>query len=198
MRLRKNAPLPMPRRPRARSTPHRLDQNAAGHRACVTDLCGQRHGGRPHPHRLAIWPGRPDRRAAPGHWTLCTATRDARRPSHWPRAWATRPTSAFIYCQVRAPEELLKDPWPGPVTLVMELSEELNKEKNPFTPFVGIWIPHHAFMQNLAQMFGGTSGPHQCQPQLPGQFSECQGVPRPSASFVPSHSWGTSWEWPEP
>lgn len=35
---------------------------------------------------------------------------------------------------MRVPEELLKDLLPGPVTLVMERSEELNKDLNPFTP----------------------------------------------------------------
>lgn len=49
------------------------------------------------------------------------------------------------------PEELLKDLLPGPVTLVMERSEELNKDLNPFTPvsqvfscdprlFLAIWL----------------------------------------------------------
>ncbi|MBZ3887578.1 YrdC domain-containing protein, mitochondrial [Sciurus carolinensis] len=42
----------------------------------------------------------------------------------------------------------------GPVTLVMECSEELNKDLNLFTPLVGIQIPpDHAFMRDLAQMF---------------------------------------------
>ncbi|EAX07318.1 yrdC domain containing (E. coli), isoform CRA_b [Homo sapiens] len=59
------------------------------------------------------------------------------------------------YCRVRVPEGLLKDLLPGPVTLVMERSEELNKDLNPFTPLVGIRIPDHAFMQDLAQMFEG-------------------------------------------
>ncbi|XP_019063247.1 yrdC domain-containing protein, mitochondrial [Fukomys damarensis] len=59
------------------------------------------------------------------------------------------------YCHVQVPEELLKELLPGPVTLVMERSEELNKDLNPFTPLVGIRIPDHAFMQELAQMFGG-------------------------------------------
>lgn len=35
---------------------------------------------------------------------------------------------------MRVPEGLLKDLLPGPVTLVMERSEELNKDLNPFTP----------------------------------------------------------------
>lgn len=35
---------------------------------------------------------------------------------------------------MRVPEGLLNDLLPGPVTLVMERSEELNKDLNPFTP----------------------------------------------------------------
>ncbi|VTJ52381.1 threonylcarbamoyl-AMP synthase isoform X2 [Marmota monax] len=66
-----------------------------------------------------------------------------------------RVADVYRYCQVRVPEELLKDLLPGPVTLVMERSEELNKDLNPFTPLVGIRIPDHAFMLDLAQMFGG-------------------------------------------
>lgn len=53
------------------------------------------------------------------------------------------------------PKELLEDLLPGPVTLVMQRSGELNKDLNPFTPLVGIRIPNHAFMQDLAQTFGG-------------------------------------------
>lgn len=34
---------------------------------------------------------------------------------------------------MRVPRELLEDLFPGPVTLVMERSEELNKDLNPFT-----------------------------------------------------------------
>lgn len=62
---------------------------------------------------------------------------------------------ACRYCQVRVPRELLEDLFPGPVTLVMERSEELNKDLNPFTRLVGIRIPDHAFMLDLAHMFGG-------------------------------------------
>ncbi|XP_057561732.1 threonylcarbamoyl-AMP synthase [Hippopotamus amphibius kiboko] len=66
-----------------------------------------------------------------------------------------RVADVYRYCHVRVPEELLKDLLPGPVTLVMERSKELNKDLNPFTPLVGIRIPDHAFMQDLAQVFGG-------------------------------------------
>ncbi|KAL1766662.1 yrdC domain-containing protein, mitochondrial [Sigmodon hispidus] len=63
--------------------------------------------------------------------------------------------NVYRYCQVRVPKELLEDLLPGPVTLVMQRSEELNKDLNPFTPLVGIRIPNHASMQDLAQLFGG-------------------------------------------
>ncbi|XP_037005168.1 threonylcarbamoyl-AMP synthase isoform X2 [Artibeus jamaicensis] len=53
-----------------------------------------------------------------------------------------RVADVYRYCHVRVPEVLLKDLLPGPVTLVMERSEGLNKDLNPFTP-------------DLAQMFGG-------------------------------------------
>ncbi|KAH0503246.1 YrdC domain-containing protein, mitochondrial [Microtus ochrogaster] len=66
-----------------------------------------------------------------------------------------RVADVYRYCQVRVPKELLEDLLPGPVTLVMQRSGELNKDLNPFTPLVGIRIPNHAFMQDLAQMFGG-------------------------------------------
>ena len=38
------------------------------------------------------------------------------------------------YCDVKVKEELLADLLPGPVTLVFERSEVLNKDLNPFTP----------------------------------------------------------------
>lgn len=34
---------------------------------------------------------------------------------------------------MNVPDELLRDLLPGPVTLVLERSEELNKDLNPFT-----------------------------------------------------------------
>lgn len=37
------------------------------------------------------------------------------------------------YCHVNVPDELLQDLLPGPVTLVLKRSEELNKDLNPFT-----------------------------------------------------------------
>ncbi|XP_078001587.1 threonylcarbamoyl-AMP synthase isoform X2 [Phascolarctos cinereus] len=66
-----------------------------------------------------------------------------------------RVADIYRYCQVRVPREVLEDLLPGPVTLVMERSGELNKDLNPFTPLVGVRIPDHAFMKDLAQMFSG-------------------------------------------
>ncbi|XP_019513852.1 PREDICTED: yrdC domain-containing protein, mitochondrial isoform X2 [Hipposideros armiger] len=51
-----------------------------------------------------------------------------------------RVADVYRYCHVRVPEGLLKDLLPGPVTLVMERSEELNKDLNPFThEFQDLW-----------------------------------------------------------
>ncbi|XP_077152057.1 threonylcarbamoyl-AMP synthase [Ranitomeya variabilis] len=58
----------------------------------------------------------------------------------------------YRYCQVNVPDQLLRDLLPGPVTLVMERSEELNKELNPYTSLVGVRIPDHAFIRQLAQI----------------------------------------------
>ncbi|XP_054079927.1 threonylcarbamoyl-AMP synthase isoform X2 [Rissa tridactyla] len=46
----------------------------------------------------------------------------------------------YRYCQVNVPDELLRDLLPGPVTLVLKRSEELNKDLNPFTSeFQDLW-----------------------------------------------------------
>ncbi|XP_053310539.1 threonylcarbamoyl-AMP synthase [Spea bombifrons] len=58
----------------------------------------------------------------------------------------------YRYCQVNVPDQLLHDLLPGPVTLVLERSEGLNKELNPFTSLVGVRIPDHAFIRQLAQL----------------------------------------------
>ncbi|KAM9369664.1 threonylcarbamoyl-AMP synthase [Phaethornis superciliosus] len=61
----------------------------------------------------------------------------------------------FRYCRVEVPEELLHDLLPGPVTLVLERSEELNKELNPFTSLVGVRVPNHPFIRELARACSG-------------------------------------------
>ncbi|XP_066573844.1 threonylcarbamoyl-AMP synthase [Amia ocellicauda] len=61
----------------------------------------------------------------------------------------------YKFCKVTVPDPLLRELLPGPVTLVMERSAELNPDLNPFTPLVGVRIPGHAFMRKLAQQCGG-------------------------------------------
>ncbi|XP_075962818.1 threonylcarbamoyl-AMP synthase-like [Anarhichas minor] len=58
----------------------------------------------------------------------------------------------YKYCKVKVKEELLRDLLPGPVTLVLERSEVLNKDLNPFTSIVGVRIPDYVFMRRLCQM----------------------------------------------
>ncbi|XP_043939528.1 yrdC domain-containing protein, mitochondrial [Protopterus annectens] len=57
----------------------------------------------------------------------------------------------YRFCKVTVPDHLLQDLLPGPVTLVFERLEALNKNLNPFTHLVGVRIPDHAFMQELAR-----------------------------------------------
>uniref|UniRef100_A0A8B9VMA6 Threonylcarbamoyl-AMP synthase n=1 Tax=Anas zonorhyncha TaxID=75864 RepID=A0A8B9VMA6_9AVES len=54
----------------------------------------------------------------------------------------------YRYCHVNVPDELLRDLLPGPVTLVLKRSEELNKDLNPFTS-VGLYHGMHL------RVFGG-------------------------------------------
>uniref|UniRef100_A0A8C5UAJ5 Threonylcarbamoyl-AMP synthase n=1 Tax=Malurus cyaneus samueli TaxID=2593467 RepID=A0A8C5UAJ5_9PASS len=61
----------------------------------------------------------------------------------------------YRYCHVNVPDELLRDLLPGPVTLVLRRSEELNKDLNPFTSLVGVRIPNHPFMRDLARACSG-------------------------------------------
>ncbi|XP_062365047.1 threonylcarbamoyl-AMP synthase [Cinclus cinclus] len=61
----------------------------------------------------------------------------------------------YRYCHVNVPDELLRDLLPGPVTLVLQRSEELNKDLNPFTSLVGVRIPDHPFMRDLARACSG-------------------------------------------
>ncbi|XP_060039967.1 threonylcarbamoyl-AMP synthase isoform X3 [Erinaceus europaeus] len=53
-----------------------------------------------------------------------------------------RVADVYRYCHVQVPEGLLQDLLPGPVTLVMERSEELHKDLNPFTPCLGKHYSH--------------------------------------------------------
>uniref|UniRef100_A0A8C3SYD5 Threonylcarbamoyl-AMP synthase n=1 Tax=Chelydra serpentina TaxID=8475 RepID=A0A8C3SYD5_CHESE len=58
-------------------------------------------------------------------------------------------------CHVNVPEELLRDLLPGPVTLVLQHSEGLNKDLNPFTSAAGVRIPNHTFIREVAQACSG-------------------------------------------
>ncbi|KQL60646.1 yrdC domain-containing protein, mitochondrial [Amazona aestiva] len=61
----------------------------------------------------------------------------------------------YRYCRVNVPDALLRDLLPGPVTLVLQRSEELNKDLNPFTSLVGVRIPNHPFIRELARACSG-------------------------------------------
>ncbi|XP_029475903.1 yrdC domain-containing protein, mitochondrial [Rhinatrema bivittatum] len=61
----------------------------------------------------------------------------------------------YRYCHVHVPDQLLQDLLPGPVTLVLQRSEALSKDLNPFTPLVGVRIPNHPFIQQLAKACSG-------------------------------------------
>ncbi|XP_075029969.1 threonylcarbamoyl-AMP synthase [Calonectris borealis] len=73
----------------------------------------------------------------------------------------------YRYCHVNVPDELLRDLLPGPVTLVLKRSEELNKDLNPFTSLVGVRVPNHPFIRELARACSGplalTSANISCQ-----------------------------------
>ncbi|KAM6115971.1 LOW QUALITY PROTEIN: threonylcarbamoyl-AMP synthase [Phoenicopterus ruber ruber] len=73
----------------------------------------------------------------------------------------------YSWCRVNVPDELLRDLLPGPVTLVLKRSEELNKDLNPFTSLVGVRIPNHPFIRELARACSGplalTSANISCQ-----------------------------------
>ncbi|KAM4657102.1 LOW QUALITY PROTEIN: threonylcarbamoyl-AMP synthase [Amazona ochrocephala] len=61
----------------------------------------------------------------------------------------------YRYCRVNVPDALLRDLLPGPVTLVLQRSEELNKDLNPFTSLVGVRVPNHPFIRELARACSG-------------------------------------------
>ncbi|XP_070587473.1 threonylcarbamoyl-AMP synthase-like [Erythrolamprus reginae] len=61
----------------------------------------------------------------------------------------------YRYCRVPVPEELLRDLLPGPVTVVLPRSDALNADLNPFTPLVGVRVPNHRFVRDLARACDG-------------------------------------------
>ncbi|KAJ8340871.1 hypothetical protein SKAU_G00331620 [Synaphobranchus kaupii] len=85
----------------------------------------------------------------------------------------------YKFCKVTVPEALLRDLLPGPVTLVLERSEALNSDLNPFTPLVGVRIPDHAFIRQLSQMCGEPLALTSANISSPNQHRGCGGVPGP-------------------
>ena len=64
----------------------------------------------------------------------------------------------LLFCRwskVVVSREVLEDLLPGPVTVVGERSADLNPRLNPDTDLVGIRIPDHLFMRQLARACGG-------------------------------------------
>ncbi|KAG5858035.1 hypothetical protein ANANG_G00025830 [Anguilla anguilla] len=105
--------------------------------------------GRPHRHHLR--PGRP--RAELG--SRQESLRDQRTERQKPLAICVGEIEdIYKFCKVTVPEALLRDLLPGPVTLVLERSDALNSDLNPFTPLVGVRIPDHAFIRRLSQLCG--------------------------------------------
>lgn len=61
------------------------------------------------------------------------------------------PLLFFIrWSKVTVPTGLLNDLLPGPVTVVFERETILNSALNPATNLVGVRVPDHAFIQELA------------------------------------------------
>lgn len=61
----------------------------------------------------------------------------------------------YKWSKVNVPRSLLCDILPGPVTVVLERSCDLNPSFNPGTNLVGIRIPDHDFMIDLARECNG-------------------------------------------
>lgn len=61
----------------------------------------------------------------------------------------------YRWSKVNVPKSLLSDLLPGPVTVVLERSVDLNPNLNPGTRLVGIRIPNHRFMIELAKQCDG-------------------------------------------
>lgn len=61
----------------------------------------------------------------------------------------------YTWGKVHVPRTLLQDLLPGPVTLVFERQSELNPNLNPHTNLIGIRIPDHHFIRQLADLNNG-------------------------------------------
>ena len=67
----------------------------------------------------------------------------------------SRPEEIGRWAHVTAPEELLRDLLPGPVTLIFRRTDALNPELNPHTELVGVRVPDHPFLLDLVSRCGG-------------------------------------------
>ena len=60
-------------------------------------------------------------------------------------------TDLFRWGQVTVPQALLSKLLPGPVTVIFNRTSDLNPELNPATSLVGIRIPDHQFIREVAR-----------------------------------------------
>ncbi|XP_067674132.1 threonylcarbamoyl-AMP synthase-like isoform X1 [Haliotis asinina] len=61
----------------------------------------------------------------------------------------------YRWSKVTVSDEVLQDLLPGPVTVVMQRTKELNPELNPNTELVGVRIPDHDFIRALCRTCDG-------------------------------------------
>jgi len=61
----------------------------------------------------------------------------------------------YVWGKVHVPRDLLEALLPGPVTLVFERQDILNRELNPATNLIGIRIPNNQFVVSLARYHEG-------------------------------------------
>lgn len=58
----------------------------------------------------------------------------------------------FRWCEVTVSLSVLHDLLPGPVTLVFKRKPELNPDLNPATELIGVRIPDHQFIREIARI----------------------------------------------
>ena len=58
----------------------------------------------------------------------------------------------FRWCEVTVSSDVLEDLLPGPVTLVFKRKPELNPDLNPTTERIGVRIPDHEFIREIARI----------------------------------------------
>lgn len=56
------------------------------------------------------------------------------------------------WCEVTVSSDVLEDLLPGPVTLVFKRKPELNPDLNPATELIGVRIPDHEFIREIARI----------------------------------------------